>query len=171
ASLFPLFADLSDRAVLVVGGGADAARKVGALLEAGARVRVGSPALEPRLAAWRDAGRIEHLRHEFHDAWLDAVWLAIAATDDAAVNRAVARAAEARRIFANFVDEAELSSVQVPALVRRGPLAIAISSGGAAPMLARLLRERIETEVDESWGELACLLATERAAIRAARPE
>src|SRR5690606_15052560 len=107
----------------------------------------------------------------FHDAWLDAVWLAIAATDDAAVNRAVARAAEARRIFANVVDEAELSSVQVPALVRRGPLAIAISSGGAAPMLARLLRERIETEVDESWGELACLLATERAAIRAARPD
>jgi uroporphyrin-III C-methyltransferase/precorrin-2 dehydrogenase/sirohydrochlorin ferrochelatase len=171
AILFPIFADLRDRAVLVVGGGAVARRKVAALLEAGARVIVGAPALDDTLEALAATGRITHLAGEFVADWLDAVWLAIAATDDPAVNRAVAAAGEARRIFVNVVDVASLSSFQVPAVVQRGPLAIAISSGGAAPMLARALREKFETEIDESWGALASLFAEARDAIRQARPD
>jgi uroporphyrin-III C-methyltransferase/precorrin-2 dehydrogenase/sirohydrochlorin ferrochelatase len=170
-SLFPLFADLRNRPVLVVGGGVVAVRKVEALLDAGAAVRVGAPHLDPRLDQWRDEGRIVHLPGEFQSAWLDDVWLAIAATDDAVINRAVAAEGESRRVLVNVVDHAALSSFQVPAVTRRGPLAIAISSGGAAPMLARALREKLETEIDESWGALAQLLGDERDIIRRSRPD
>ncbi len=169
--LFPLFADLRGRRVLVVGGGSVARRKVDALLDAGARVAVGAPQLEPGLAAWASAGRIEHLPGLFAPEWLDAAWLAIAATDDDATNRAVVAAADARRIFANAVDDAGLSRFHVPARVERGPLQIAISSGGAAPMLARLVREQLEIQFDESFGALAQLLARHRERIRMRWPE
>ncbi|GAB2624729.1 siroheme synthase CysG [Novilysobacter erysipheiresistens] len=166
-SLFPLFADLRGRRVLVVGGGAVARRKVAALLDAGARVTVGAPQLEPGLAEWAAQGRIECRLGRFDPNWLDRMWLAIAATDHGPSNRAVATAAEARRVWVNVVDDAELSSFQVPARVERGPLQIAISSGGGAPMLARALRERLETQLDESLGALAELLTRHRGRIRA----
>ncbi|MEH6417698.1 siroheme synthase CysG [Pseudomonas sp. CGJS7] len=169
--LFPLFADLRGRTVLVVGGGPVALRKAAALLEAGARVRVGAPRLLPALAAWAEEARIEHLHGEFEPSWLDDAWLAIAATDDGEVNRAVAAAGEARRIWVNVVDDVQASSFHVPARVERGPVQIAISSGGGAPMLARHLRETLETQLDESLGDLAQLLSRERARIRQHYPE
>jgi len=165
--LYPLFAALTDRTVLVVGGGDVAERKSAALLAAGARVRVGSPALNARLAGWAADGRIAHLPGAFSDEWLDDVWLVIAATDNADVNRRVAAAAHARRIWANVVDDAALSSFHVPAVVDRAPLIVAISSGGAAPMLARWLRERLEILLDHALGPLAMLLQRKRGAIRA----
>ena len=170
-SLFPLFADLRGRRVLVVGGGTVARRKVEALLEAGANVVVGAPELEPTLAEWKASARIEHLEGMFAAQWLDAAWLVIAATDDVATNRAVVEAADTRRIFANAVDDAELSRFHVPARVERGPLQIAISSGGGAPMLARLVREELETRFDDSFGALAELLTRHRERIRARWPE
>ena len=168
--LFPVFADLSGRDVLVVGGGQVAQRKVAALVEAGARVRVGAPELNPTLDRWAREGRIEHRAGDFEPAWLDDVWLAIAATDDDTVNRAVADAGQSRRVWVNVVDDAQASSVQIPARVERGPVQIAISSGGGAPMLARHLREQFETQLDASLGELATLLADERVRIRARYP-
>ena len=167
APLFPLFLDLRGRPVLVVGGGAVARRKVGALLEAGAEVRVGAPSLVGALQALADAGRIRHMPGRFESGWLDDAWLVVAATDDAATNQEVADAARARRLWANVVDDAELSTVQVPARVERGPLQVAISSGGGAPMLARHLRETLEAQLDESWGPLARLLTRHRRLIRA----
>ncbi len=170
ARLYPLFADLKDRPVLVVGGGVVALRKIAALQAAGALVRVGAPALDPRLQAQVRAGELEHLAGEFEEAWLDDIWLAVAATDDHAVNQRVAEAGNARRLFVNVVDDAELSSYQVPSVVERGPLQIAISSRGAAPMLARHLREKLETQFDGSLGTLAQLLATHRQRIRSRWP-
>jgi uroporphyrin-III C-methyltransferase/precorrin-2 dehydrogenase/sirohydrochlorin ferrochelatase len=170
APLFPLFADLRDRPVLVVGGGAVAERKVGSLLATGARVRVGAPELNRELRMLARAGKIEHLPGAFDAAWLDDAWLAIAATDDAAVNRAVAVAANERRVFANVVDDAALSGFHSPARVERGALQVAISSGGGAPMLARHLREQLETQLDESLGPLAELLANARGRVRARYP-
>ncbi|MGO4776230.1 siroheme synthase CysG, partial [Lysobacter sp. 2RAB21] len=114
---------------------------------------------------------IEHLPGHFQPEWLDQAWLAIAATDDRAVNRAVAEAGEARRVWVNVVDDLEASSFHVPARVERGPVQIAISSGGGAPMLARHLRETLETQFDESLGELARLLSRERARIRRHYPD
>ncbi|HMB56243.1 MAG TPA: siroheme synthase CysG [Arenimonas sp.] len=169
--LFPLFADLQNRAVLVVGGGAVAARKIAALLAAGARVRVGAPRLEPGLQALAEAGAIEHLRGEFIPAWLDDVWLAVAATDDREVNRAVVAAGSARRLLVNVVDDAELSSFQLPSVIERGALQIAISTRGAAPMLARHLRETLEAQFDESLGALTALLGKHRRRIRAGLPD
>ncbi len=170
APLFPLFADLGGRAVLVVGGGKVARRKVEALLEAGAAVTIVAAALEPGLNQLALLGRIRQHRNAFDPAQLDGVWLVVAASDDRRLNREVADAAAARQIFANVVDDAELSSVHAPARVRRGHLQVAVSTRGAAPALARRLRERLEAELDESLGALTALLAAQRARIRSRFP-
>ncbi|WP_347259326.1 siroheme synthase CysG [Rudaea sp.] len=164
--LFPLFADLSGRRIVVIGGGIVAERKVALLLAAQARVVVVAPVLGENLRQWANEGRLAHLAASFDAMQLDEAWLAVAATDAAGVNAAVAAAAAARRIFVNVVDDAALSTFHVPAIVDRAPLTIAISSGGAAPMLARLARERIETLFDHTWGALAALLAKTRSRIR-----
>jgi uroporphyrin-III C-methyltransferase/precorrin-2 dehydrogenase/sirohydrochlorin ferrochelatase len=166
-NLFPIFADLAGRRVLIVGGGAVAERKTALLLAAGAQVDIVAPALSGNLAQSAGEGRLVHRAQAFDETCLDGAWLVIAATDDAAVNAAVAAAATARRMLVNVVDDAKLSSFHVPAIVDRAPLTIAISSGGVAPMLARVARERIETLFDQSWGALAALLADMRARIRA----
>ena len=169
--LFPLFADLAGREVLVVGGGEVAARKIEALLQAGAQVRVHAHALNATLAQWLAQGRMQRLEGVFDPTWLDHVWLLVAATDDHAFNAQLAREAGLRRLLANVVDDAELSTFQIPAIVDRAPLLLAISSGGAAPMLARRLREQLETLLDHSLGEFAGLFARHRAAIRRRLPQ
>ncbi|KAB7771810.1 NAD(P)-dependent oxidoreductase [Xanthomonas maliensis] len=169
--LFPLFANLQDRAVLVIGGGEVATRKVLALLKAGAQVRVHAHALAPELEGLRMQGRLTTLDGRFDPSWIDGVWLVVAATDDGALNREVAAAAGARQRLVNVVDDAELSTYQVPAIVDRDPLVIAISSAGAAPMLARRLRERLERELHASVGALAALFAQHRERIREQLPD
>lgn len=171
ASLFPLFADLRNRTVLVVGGGAVAERKVDALLQAGALPQVGSLDLNDGLRRWLEEGRIRWRVGAFREEWLDEAWLVIAATDDSAVNRKIYDAATARRILANVVDDAELCSFHSPAVVQRGLLQVAISSGGGAPMLARHVRRQLETLLDDSLGSLAGLLTRQRDAIRARFPD
>ena len=164
---FPLFLDLRGRSVLVVGGGAVAERKVKLLVDSGARVTIVAPDLCAGLAQRVARGELAHRVGDFVAADLAAQRLVIAATDDPAANRAVASAAEARGLFVNVVDDAELSSAIVPAIVDRSPLMIAISSGGTAPMLARRVREQLEALLDQSWGRLALLLGAWRARIRA----
>ena len=169
--LYPLFADLSRRAVLVIGGGTVAERKVLALLAAGAQVTVGAPALTPGLAQLARRGRIAHRAGTFTAQWLDHAWLVIAATTDRRLNAQVAELAALRRLFVNVVDDAGLSSFHVPAVVDRSPLVIAISSGGSAPMLARLVREQLETVLDHSLGALGALAARVRRRVRRRYPD
>ena len=169
--LYPLFADLSRRAVLVVGGGAVAERKIAALLEAQAEVTVNAPELTPLLQGWVRQGRIAHRSDPFQDSWLERVWVVVAATSDRELNARVASQGELRRIFVNVVDDAALCSFHVPAVIDRAPLTIAISSGGDAPMLARLLRERLETLLDHSLGALASLAQKLRKRIRVRFPD
>ena len=165
---FPLFADLHGRRVLVVGGGAVAERKVRLLLEAGAQVRLVAPAI----TAWLGANRtIEVHREQFDPQHFEGAVLAIAATDDRAVNEAVAAAGRERNVLVNVVDVAELSSFIVPAIVDRSPLVIAISTGGVAPVLARLVRERLESLIDGSYGQLARLLQRWRGRIKGGLPD
>ncbi len=170
-TLFPIFTNLTGRRVLVVGGGAVAARKVQALLEAAADVVVGAPQLLPELSALVAQGRVQHVAGTFEPSWLAGVWLVVAATDDHIVNEAVFNTAEANRVFSNVVDNPALSSFQVPSIVDRSPLIVAISSSGVAPVLARRLRERIESLFDHSLGQLAGLAARYRKRIRQARPD
>ncbi len=173
APLFPVFLDLRDKIVLVVGGGAVAKRKVSSLLEAGAEVWVGAPELEQSLQELTSAGRIRYLAGGFEPAWLDglSIWLVIAATDQRQTNEQIAHAATARRIWVNVVDDVALTAFHMPARVERGPLQIAISSGGAAPMLARHVRETLETQFDDAYGGLALLFQQLRGQIRAAFPD
>lgn len=157
------FLDVRDKPVLVVGGGEVAARKVRSLVACGARVTVVAPALCERLAAQARDGRIAHRHKRFEEADLDGMEMAIAATDEAAVNEAVARAARAMRIPVNVADDAALSTFLMASVVERGPLRIAVSTSGASPALARKLRARIEGAVPEAYGRLAAFAGRHRA--------
>ena len=170
-SLYPIFANLNGRRVLVVGGGSVGERKVTALRKAGASVEVGAPWTTRRLAEWSASKEISHRCGEYEDCWLEGAWLVVAATGNRALNRRIAAAAEQRQLLVNVVDDAELSSFQVPAVVDRHPLTIAISTGGAAPVLARLVRERIESLFDASLGPLAALAERFKERIRRTFPD
>ena len=169
--LFPLFADLHGREVLVVGGGEVATRKIQALLRAGARVLIYAREMAPALQALAVEGRLHRLEGDAVDPqWIERAWLVVAATDDHALNRELAGIAAVAKRWINVVDDAELSSYQVPAVVDRDPITIAISSAGTAPMLARQLREWLEAEIDPSIGDLARLFARHRSRIRERLP-
>jgi len=167
----PLFVDLQERRAVVVGGGGIAARKTALLLEAGAEVHVVAPRIGAELDALAKSGRIAHHAVPFSPDALADARLVVAATGDASVNCEVAVAAEARGIHVNVVDDADLSSCIVPAIVDRSPLIVAVGTAGAAPVLARHVRTRIESMLDESFGRLAAVLGRWRARIRAAWPE
>jgi uroporphyrin-III C-methyltransferase/precorrin-2 dehydrogenase/sirohydrochlorin ferrochelatase len=143
-SLFPLFLKLDGRDVLVVGAGAIAERKVGSLVEAGARVRLVAPELTPELRRLAEAGAITWTQRTFEDADLEDAWLVVAATGVAEVQRRVAAAAEARRVFLLAVDDPPNASAYSGAIVRRPPFLVAISSSGATPALTRLVRDIVE---------------------------
>lgn len=170
-TLFPLFADLHGLPVLVVGGGPVATRKAQALLEAGACVTVGAPTLDDALTELAAQSRISCRIGHFSPDWLDDAWLVVAATDDRDVNAAVSAAARERRLFCNVVDDPQLSSFQVPAIVDRSPIIVAISSSGTAPVLARRLRARIEGWLDHTTGQLAALAQHYRQNIRQTLPD
>lgn len=149
---YPLFALIEDRPCLVVGGGAVGERKVKDLLAAGARVTVVSRELTGGLQELAEQGHVRVIQGGFRPAQLDGMLLVIGATDDMEVNRRVSAAAQSRGLMVNIVDQPELCSFIVPAQVRRGPLTIAVSTGGASPALARRVREELEKHFGEDYG-------------------
>jgi len=159
---YPLFADLAGRRCLVVGGGAIAQRKVLQLLRCGATVTVISPAVTRHLAGLAQARRIRLIGRGFSPTDLRGVWLAIAATNDQRVNEAVARAASSKRIFANIVDEPALCSFIAPAIVRRGGITVAVSTGGASPSIAKRIRTEVGHLLDRRYAPLLRLAAALR---------
>ena len=163
---FPLFCRLQGKRCLLVGGGDVAERKARLLLAAGADLHVGALHFSPAFQQWADRGELALISGAFDDAWLDKCWLVVAATDDDAVNQQVAQAAEARRIFCNLVDAPEQASAIMPSIIDRSPLMVAVSSGGRAPVLARLLREKIEAMLPQHLGQLASLAGTLRARVK-----
>jgi uroporphyrin-III C-methyltransferase/precorrin-2 dehydrogenase/sirohydrochlorin ferrochelatase len=152
---FPLFLDIAGKPVLLVGGGDVAARKYALLEDAGAKITVVAPALGAELTNALTTGGFTHQAREFQAGDIDGMWLIVAATDDRAVNAAAAADAHAARIPCNVVDDRELSSFIMPAIIDRSPVQIAVSTGGTSPVLARLIRERLETLLDTSLGTLA----------------
>jgi len=165
----PLFAAVKDRPVLVIGGGEIAARKIAFLRRAGAHVQVVAKRLEPLLQQLADAQSLHWLATEFDESQLDAVFLVIAATNDSALNRRVFDAANARHRLVNVVDDQPLCSFIFPSIVDRSPLLVAISSGGNAPVLARLLREKIEALLPGNLGRMAEVAGRWRTRIKAFR--
>lgn len=164
----PLFHNLRGRLVLLVGGGDIALRKARLLSEAGARLRVVAPAIEPELLALVQRHGGEAFTQRYTADQLDGAQLVIAATDDGDLNARVSADAQARNLPVNAVDAPEHCTVIFPAIVDRSPLMIAISTGGHAPVLARLTRARIETLFPYSWGRLAQLAQRFRARVKEA---
>jgi uroporphyrin-III C-methyltransferase/precorrin-2 dehydrogenase/sirohydrochlorin ferrochelatase len=162
----PLFADLKQRAVLVVGGGVVAERRVALLLEAGARITVIAPELSERLTELVETGRLTHHTRTYAADALEPYWLVVAATNDRAVNAAVATAATAAKRFCNVVDDHELCTFIMPAIVDRSPVTIAIGSSGLSPVLARWIKGVIETLLPARLGALAELAGRWRQRVR-----
>ncbi len=151
----PIFCQLRDRDCLLVGGGDVAERKARLLLDAGARLTVNALDFVPQFQVWADSNMLTLVQGEFNPALLDNCWLAIAATDNEAVNQQVSRSAEERRIFCNVVDAPQQASFIMPSIIDRSPLMVAVSSGGTSPVLARLLREKLESVLPLHLGQLA----------------
>src|SRR5512134_1783550 len=166
----PIFLKLKGEPCAVIGGGGIAARKVALLLDAGARVTVTAPQLCAPLAELAQQGRIEHRPTAFGRAVLAGVVLVIAATDQREVNAEVSRLARDQRILVNVVDDPELCSFILPAIVDRSPVVIAVSTGGASPVLARLLRARVESLIPAGYGQLAKLAQRFRERVKRALP-
>lgn len=154
---FPLFVELKNQACLVVGGGSIAARKISLLAKAGASITVVAPDFTPELCKRANHEGITLRQKAFEEQDVADFRLVIAATDNDEVNRKVSEAATARGIWINVVDRPSLCSFIFPAIVDRTPLMVAISSGGASPVLARLMRAKIETLLPSTYGKLAKL--------------
>jgi uroporphyrin-III C-methyltransferase/precorrin-2 dehydrogenase/sirohydrochlorin ferrochelatase len=152
---FPAFFDLTAQKVLIVGGGEVALRKLALLTRAGAKVTVVAPQLLPEFSQQAAVGKINVAVREFVPSDLDGARLVIVATSRRAVNRWIAALSEGRGIPVNVVDDREASRFIVPALIDRDPVLVAISTGGASPVLARRLRERLEALIPKRFGELA----------------
>ena len=161
---YPVNLVVEGKPVLVVGGGPVAARKAAGLVAAGAKVHVVAPRIGEEVKAldvtWEER---PYRRHE-----VAAYRLAFAATDDAAVNRAVYADSEAAGVWVNSADDPENCSFILPAVARRGPIAVAVGTGGATPALAAHLRRRYEADLGPEWETLARLLAAERDRLRSA---
>lgn len=152
----PIFVSLKGRPCLVVGSGAVAQRKASALLAAGAQVKVITPAGAPELAEnLVKLSGVDYVGASFDAAHLDKVALVIACSNDNAVNVLVSQLAQARQIPVNVVDNAALSSFIMPSILDRSPLIVAFSSGGSSPVLARLLRAKLEALIPQAYGRLA----------------
>jgi len=163
----PLFFNARERRCVVVGGGEVALRKVNLLLEAGACVQVISPALEGDLERLRRENRIAWEEKLFEPADLEEADLVIAATDDPEVNRAVSAAAKGMHLPVNVVDSPDLCTFVVPSIIDRSPLVIGVSTGGASPVLARIVRARLETLIPAAYGQLARMAAAFREKVKA----
>ncbi|QIQ20383.1 siroheme synthase CysG [Zophobihabitans entericus] len=151
----PIFCQLQNRSCLLVGGGEIAVRKARLLMEAGAKITVNALDFHEQFQCWGDLKQLSLVQGSFSPELLDEQWLVIAATDDDEVNKQVSLAAEQRRIFCNVVDAPEKASFIMPSIIDRSPLIVAVSSGGRSPVLARLLREKLEATLPQHLGKLA----------------
>ncbi|WOE66419.1 siroheme synthase CysG [Aeromonas allosaccharophila] len=163
----PIFCRLDNKPVLLVGGGEVAERKARLLLDAGAHLTVVAPELDPELAELAANGSIEWLAGEFASEQLAGKWLVVAATDRREVNALVYQSANQAQIFANVVDDPKRSSFIMPSIIDRSPLMVAISSGGKAPVLARLLREKLEALLPQHLGAVATFAGSLRERVKA----
>lgn len=165
-NFLPIFLNIRDQYCLIVGGGATATRKTHLLLKAGAQVTVIAPNITPQLAQWVSETRITHHARAFTAADLKQCRLAMAATNDKAVNEQVSVLAQQQGIPVNVADQPQLCSFIMPSIIDRSPVQIAVSTGGASPVLARLLRARLETLIPAAYGQLADFVARFREKVK-----
>ena len=169
---YPINVNLASRRCLVIGGGSVAERKVETLLEFGAEVIVIAPEITPGLSDLVSRRLIQHLTSSYQSDLSDPSDLALvfAATDDREVNRQVSGDCQSRGILVNVVDDPELCTFFVPAIIRRDDLIISVSTSGDSPAMARWLREKLEKEYGPEYGQLADILGRLRDEVKAKRP-
>ena len=150
-SLFPMFVKLEGRRVLVVGAGAVGEATIESLLETSASVLVIAPKATPRVREWAREGRIDWQAREYRPADFAGIFLVIAATGSPALHDEIYAEARSRGVLCNAVDEPQRCDFYFPAVVRRGELQIAISTGGLSPALAQRLRKDLEQQFGPEW--------------------
>ena len=167
---FPIFLDLKQQPCLVIGAGSVARRKIALLLQAGASITVVATAAHAEISLLAANNSIRLLLRPWQSSDLDGVRLAIAATNDRELNAKVSATCQQRGIPVNVVDQPDLCSFIMPAIVDRSPIVIAISTGGGVPVLARLLRARLESWIPATYGDLASLAVRFRERVKARFP-
>jgi len=167
---YPIYIDIEDRAVLIVGGGAVCARKAETMMRYGGRVTIVSPEITDEIAAWESDGALDVRRKMYEESDLDGASIVIASTDDQCVNARVARDCRRRRIPVNVVDVTHLCEFIVPAIIEKGSIQIAISTGGKSPALARTLKEDMQRMIGPEYAEVNDLLGTLRKSAKSVLP-
>lgn len=160
---FPLYMDVTGQNCIVVGGGNIAARKIEKLLPFQANITVIAPSVCKEIA---ENKTITIRKRTFQDSDTDSAFLVIGATNDTQINSHIAEICRKKHIPVNIVDAPQLCSFYFPAIVRKEPVTVAISTDGAAPLLARYLRERIEERIDDTVIKTAEILQTGRKKLR-----
>jgi uroporphyrin-III C-methyltransferase/precorrin-2 dehydrogenase/sirohydrochlorin ferrochelatase len=163
----PIFLTVKDRPCLVVGGGRVALRKLNHLRAAGARVRVVAPQAIDDIITLAEQGEIRLETRGFAPEDLSETLLVVAATDNRELNRAIAEAAKARDLLVNVADQPDDCNFLMPAIIDRSPVVVAVSTGSASPVLARMIRARLESLVPAGYGRLAELCARYRDRVKA----
>jgi len=167
---YPIYVDIEERSVLIVGGGTVCARKAETMMKYGARVTIVSPEISDEIAQWERDGLLQVRRKLYELSDLDGASMVIASTDDPCVNARVARDSRRRKIPVNVVDVTHLCEFIVPAIVEQGSIQIAVSTGGKSPALARTLKEDLQRFVGPEYDEINRLLGTLRAGAKKTLP-
>lgn len=167
---YPIYIDIEDRQVLIVGGGTVCTRKAETMMRYGARVTVVSPEITEEIAGWERDGALTVRRKMYEEADLDGASMVIASTDDESVNVRVARDCRQRRLPVNVVDVTYLCEFIVPAIIEKGSIQIAVSTGGKSPAVARTLKEDLQRMVGPEYAELNDLLGTLRKSAKVVLP-
>jgi siroheme synthase-like protein len=167
---YPIFLDIEERSVVIIGGGEVCARKAETMMKYGGRVTVVSPVFTEEIEGWARAGSIALRRKRYDVTDLDGAHIVIASTDDTAVNEQIAADCRARRIPVNVVDVTPLCEFIVPAIIEKGSIQIAVSTGGKSPALARTLKEDLQRAVGSEYAEVNDVLGTLRDGAKSVLP-
>ena len=166
----PIFLDIEDRNVVIIGGGNVCARKAETMMNYGARVTVIAPEFTPEIETWAGQGSLEIRRKTYEENDLDGANIVIASTDDEAVNTKIAEDCRRRRIPVNVVDVTHLCEFIVPAIIEKGSVQIAVSTGGKSPALARTLKEDLQRAIGPEYDEVNQALGSLRDAAKKTLP-
>jgi siroheme synthase-like protein len=159
---YPIYLDIENRNVVIIGGGNVCARKAETMMKYGARVTVVSPDFTDEIEKWADEGCLQLRRKKYDQSDLDDANIVIASTDDEAVNTTIATDCRRRRIPVNVVDVTHLCEFIVPAIVEKGSIQIAVSTGGKSPVIARTLKEDLNRLIGPEYDEVNQVLGSLR---------
>ena len=167
---YPIYLDIEDRDVVIIGGGTVCARKAETMMKYGAHVTIVSPECTDEIENWASEKKLTIRRKTYEEADLGGASIVIASTDDRCINARVARDCRRRKIPVNVVDVTHLCEFIVPAIVERGSIQIAVSTGGKSPALARTLKEDLQKFVGPEYDEVNRILGTLRTAAKKKLP-